>query len=596
MDFVLSLSSVAKSFGHQPVLKEISFSITPGEKVALIGQNGTGKTTLLNIIYGLEMPDSGELTMPDHIRLGYMTQDSKLDESKTLIEFASVPEGRLGFLAKRIAYLEKLLEGAGQQSQQNMETASKEYAEALEEFAAGGGYARPSRVEGTLENLGFSKKHFNVRMSELSGGERTKARLARIVLEAEGVNLLLLDEPTNHLDIETTEWLEDYLAKYPGAVLMVSHDRYFLDKLVTKVIELEAAYSSVYSGNYSAYMEKKAREMEDHELRYNKQQKEIKRQEEMIEFMHRIYHYRTIHKTRQKMLDRMEKVDRPEDHARKFKVNFGKAEKSGKDSIDVMGVTKSFGQVSVIGKCNFRIEKGEKFGLIGPNGSGKTTLLRMIMGEEKPTSGEIKVSKGTDIGYYSQEQDNLIKDNTVYREILKEKPDASELWARSFLGGFLFRGSDIYKKIFVLSGGERARLAIAKLLVSKHNTLILDEPTNYLDALARESVEKALAEYEGTLIVVSHDRALLDSIATGIIEVKNGVVSQHSGNYSEYRRRKGRQDITDDGTISFEVTRKYTDWSKGKKYSAGDVIKMGQAEIDKHQWAIDNGILVRKKK
>ena len=309
--------------------------------------------------------------------------------------------------------------------------------------------------------------------------------------------------------------------------------------------------------------------------------------------MHRIYHYKSIHKTQQKKLDKMEKLDRPADHSRKFGVDFGKTEKSGKDTIEAKGVTKRYGQETIIGKCDIRIEKGDKVGLIGANGSGKTTLIRMIMGEEEPTTGQIKVSKGTIIGYYDQEQDGLIRGNTVYQEVLKEKKGAGELWVRNFLAGFMFRGNDINKKVFVLSGGERARLALAKLLLSKNNTLILDEPTNSLDMLAREGVEKALIEYEGTLLMVSHDRAFLDSVATGIIEISEGEVKLYNGNYTEFRRQKGKAGLSTGGDV-YVVAKKFTDWNTGKKYKHGDKVRIPKGDLDNFAWALESKALVKK--
>jgi ATP-binding cassette subfamily F protein 3 len=593
MPVLLSLSSVSKSFGNQTVFKDVTFELAQGEKVGLVGQNGTGKSTLLNIIYGLETPDNGEVEVGRNATVGYLTQESRLDPSKTLLEAVSVPVGRLGSLAKKISYLERKLEKTESLPPAEMDAMSQEYAKALEDFAAGGGYGHPSKAQSILETLGFTKHNFNTKVEDLSGGERTKARLASIILEAEDTEVLLLDEPTNHLDIETTEWLEDYLGKYRGAVLTVSHDRYLLDKLVTKIVELEASRSKAYSGNYSEYVEKKTREFEDLSLRYKKQQKEVRRQEEMIEFLHRIYHYKSIHKTQQKKLDRMEKVEKPMDHAKKLDIDFGKAEKSGKDTIEAIGLKKRYGDVTVIGKCDFRIEKGDKVGIIGPNGSGKTTLLRIIMGEEKPTSGQIKVSKGTGMGYYSQEQDGLVRSNSIYAEILKNKPGASEQWVRNFLATFMFRGRDVNKKVFVLSGGERARLALAKLLLSKNNTLILDEPTNYLDMLAREGVENAFRGYEGTLLIVSHDRALLDSVVTSILEVRDGAVTHYAGNYSEYRRQKGRAGTGSGGTV-YEVARKFTDWNTGKKHKQGDKLKIREGDLEKYRWAIESGALLKK--
>ncbi|KYK27677.1 MAG: hypothetical protein AYK23_02150 [Candidatus Proteinoplasmatales archaeon SG8-5] len=593
MPAVLSLSSVTKSFGNQIVFSDVSFEISQGEKVGLVGQNGTGKSTLLNIIYGLENRDSGELEVMRNVTVGYLTQESRLDPSKTLLEAVSIPTGQLGSLAKKIVYLEKKLEKTEGLTPEELERTSQEYAKALEDFASSGGYGHPSKAQGVLETLGFSKQNLNTNVDVLSGGERTKARLASIILEAEDTDLLLLDEPTNHLDIETTEWLEDYLGKYRGAIFTVSHDRYLLDRLVTRVVELEAGMSKTYTGNYSEYVEKKAREFEDLQLRYRKQQKEIRRQEEMIEFMHRIYTYKSIHKTQQKKLDRVDRVDKPMDHSKKLDIDFGKAEKSGKDTIEAIGVTKVFGDVSVIGKCSFRIEKEDKVGIIGPNGSGKTTLIKLITGEEKPTSGQVKVSKGVNIGYYSQEQDGLVRSNTVYTEILKNKPGASEQWVRNFLAAFMFRGKDVHKKVFVLSGGERARLALAKLLLSKNNTLILDEPTNYLDVLAREGVEKALGEYAGTLLMVSHDRALLDSVATSILEIREGAVTHYAGNYSEYRRQKGRAQMKTGGT-TYEVMRKFTDWHTGKKYKQGDRLKITDGDLEKYAWALESGALKKK--
>ena len=589
----ISVNSISKSFGPQVVLQDISFEVLKGQKIGLVGQNGTGKSTLLNIIYGLETADMGELKIPRDITLGYMTQESKLDDSQTLLEAVSAPTGQLGSLAKKITYLEKKMEA--ELSMEDMESTSKEYANALEDFASSGGYGHPSRAQGVLEKLGLEKRTFNTKIENLSGGERTKARLARIIMEAEDADLLILDEPTNHLDIETTEWLENYLAKYPGAAIMVSHDRYFLDKLTTKIVELEATRSHSYSGNYSDYIEKKALELENQGKRYAKNQKEIQRQKEMIQFMYSVYTYKNIHKTQQKKLDKMDKVDRPTNHTKKFGIDFGSAEKSGKDTIDVEGVSKKYDQIPILGRCDFRIEKGDKIGLIGPNGCGKTTLVKLLMGTEKPTSGSIKISKGVSIGYYSQEQDGLIRGNTVIQEIRKHKKDASEEWIRTFLGRFFFSGESVFKKVFQLSGGERARLAIAKLLMSNQNFLILDEPTNYLDIYAKASMEQALMEYPGTVLIISHDRALLDNVANDIFEIRDGALKTYSGNYSAYLKARGISKLSTGGD-TYEVTRKYTDWSTGIRYTQGQILKISQAEMDGHQWAIDNFFLKKRGK
>lgn len=591
MAAAIAINSVSKSFGHQTVLRDISFEVSGGQKVGLVGQNGSGKSTLLNIIYGLEKADTGELKTPPDLVLGYMTQESKLDESLTLIEAVSAPTGHLGSLAKKIAYLEKKLEAGP--SPGEMEEISREYAKALEDFGTSGGYGHPARAQGVLEKLGLEKRTFNTPVGDLSGGERTKARLARIVMEAEDADLLILDEPTNHLDIETTEWLEDYLAGYSGALMMVSHDRYLLDKIVDRIVEIEDARSCVYSGNYSDYLEKKAIDLENRSKRYSKQQKEIRRQMEMIQFMHSKYTYKSIHKTQQRKLDKMERLERPRNHVRTFGIDFGSAEKSGKDTVDVQGVSKSYGQVPILGRCDFRIEKGDKIGLIGPNGSGKTTLVRMLMGKERPSTGTINISKGVAIGYYSQEQDGLIRGNTVIQEIRKHRKDASEEWIRTFLGGFFFRGESVFKKVFQLSGGERARLAIAKLLLSPQNFLILDEPTNYLDIYAKAAMEQALVEYPGTVLVISHDRALLDSVAQDIFEIRDGALRTYSGNYSDYLRARERAGLSTGGD-TYEVTRKYKDWNTGKKYARGDILKLSQAELEGHKWALENGFLKRK--
>ncbi len=593
MPLLMSVNSISKSYGPQPVLSDISFIIDEGQKVGLIGQNGTGKTTLLNIIYGIEKADSGEITGMKDKTLGYMTQLSPLEDSKTLIEAISKPTGKLGSLAKKIAYLENRLENPGSISTEQMEEISKEYANSLEEFASSGGYGQPTRAEAVLEDLKFTKRHFHTKVGDLSGGEKTKARLASILLEAKGADLLLLDEPTNHLDIETTEWLEDYLANYSGAVLIVSHDRYMMDKVITKSVEIENTVSKIYSGNYSDYLEKKSFDLEKNMKMYAKQQKEIQRQKEMIQWMHSVYSFSSLHKTQQKKLDRMDKMDRPTDYSRKLGLEFGKAEKSGKDTIDALGVKKSFGKTSIIGKCDFRIEKGDRIGLIGPNGSGKTTLIRMIMGEIEPTAGSIKVSKGTRIGYYAQEQDGLIRGNTVIQEIRKHKKDAGEEWVRKYLGKFFFRGEDVFKKVFTLSGGERARLSIAKLLMSEHNMLILDEPTNYLDLYAKASVEKALRDYEGTVMIITHDRALLDSVAENIFDLRDGALSTFSGNYSDYRKKAGKAKLSTGGDL-YEVTKKFTDWISGKKYQKGDRIRIPEGDMEKFAWAVENNHLKKK--
>jgi len=521
---LVTFDSVCKSFGALQVLDEVSFTLGRGEKVALVGPNGSGKTTILRMIVGMETPDSGTVNVLPGVTIGFMPQDSELSGDLTLLEEVSRASEELVRLEQRLRRLEIAMSGA---SADEMTTLLVEYGNTQHEFERLGGYAFEAEVKSTLSGLGLGPEEWEKPVNFLSGGQKTRAALARLLLQRPDV--LLLDEPTNHLDIEAIEWLEEFLQAFKGAVLVVSHDRYFLDRVVKKVIDVHDGGAKTYPGNYSAYVRQKGEYFRQQIESYERQQAEIERLEDFIRRYKAGQRHREA-RSREKKIARMERLIKPRTQNERMRVVFEQNSSSSQVVMELRDVGKSWGDKPLFSGINLLIQSGDRIGLVGPNGAGKTTLLRMLIGDEKPSSGTIDVGRGVEVGYFDQDLGGLQPHNTVLEEVL-QIADLTPAEARGFLARFLFKGDDVFKKVSVLSGGERNRLILAKLMLQRPNVLVLDEPTNHLDIDSREALDEALKDFEGTIVISSHDRYLLNSVVTRIVEVKGGAARVYEGNY-----------------------------------------------------------------
>jgi ATP-binding cassette subfamily F protein 3 len=527
---LVDLNNISKSYGTSLVLKNISWQIEEGRRIGLLGSNGVGKTTLFRIITGELETDRGTVTRSRILKIGFLPQECKLEDDLSLFDEMLKPFSDLLKLHDKLRNLEKEMS-----SGKNLDKLMKRYGELQTEYENSGGYTYENKIETVLSGLGFKKEDFDKNINILSGGEKNRTALASVLLSQP--NLLLLDEPTNHLDIEGTEWLEDYLSEFPGTVVLVSHDRYFLDRVIREVVELENHQIERYKGNFSAYVIEKARRQEKTLKEYQAQKEYILRTEEFIR--RNIAGQKTKQaQSRRKALEKLERLEKPKTKAKRVKISFAPTQRSSRGLVWSEGLGKRFGERVLFENVAFLLERYDRAGLIGPNGSGKTTFLRMLMGKEKSTSGELKIGGNLDIGYYDQEHEGLDLESTVSDEVWKIRPQmlASEL--RSFLARFLFFEDDVFRKVKTFSGGEQSRVVLAKLILSKPNFLILDEPTNHLDIASREVLEKTLSEFGGTLLVVSHDRYFLNRVVNKIYAIEHQSLKEYLGNYSYYEQKK----------------------------------------------------------
>ena len=534
---LIRLEKVTKLYDPDLILDDISVSIEHGDRIGLIGRNGTGKTTLIKIITGMLANFKGKVVSAKGLRIGYLSQEPDLARDCTL------RQEMLKVFEKRRALEDKMLLLAEEMETQQAPHLLAEYARIQEQHERLGGYDYEHQVNRILGGLGFAESDFNLPIRVLSGGQKSRATLAKLLLEAP--DLLLFDEPTNHLDIKGIEWLENYLnIEYNGAVLVVSHDRYFLDKVVRKVWELAEHRIKIYRGNYSKYVETKRVEKLVGERAFKKQQAFVEHEEEFIR--RNIAGQRTREaQGRQKKLARLERVEKPKADARTLKLNFTPETRGGNDILRCENVGKAFGEKTIFKDLNFEVYRRDIVGIVGANGTGKTTLFRMILGEESATEGEMWVGPTLKFGYYTQELEGLNPDNEIIDEIWELRPQQTQGEIRSFLGKFLFSGDDVFKRIGNLSGGEQSRVLLAKLLLANANVLLLDEPTNHLDIPAREALEAALAEYPATLFIISHDRYLLNSLATKLLifdGIPGGTANLFEGNYAEYIAQQEHQE------------------------------------------------------
>lgn len=529
---VLNCNNIGFAYGTETIIKDISFSVQENDKVGLVGVNGAGKSTLFKIITGELNQENGEVFISKDLVVGYLKQNAALDSDNTLW-------GELLDVFKDLVDMEKSINKveidiSTTTDKDKLSSLMKEYSRLTERFSYLGGYEYNSRVRGVLRGLGFDDSEFDKKVSILSGGQKTRLALAKVLLEEP--DILMLDEPTNHLDIMAVEWLEDYLKSYKKCLLIISHDRYFLDSVTNKTIEIENHISTVYNCNYSGYVKQKTTNREIQEKHYQQQQKEIARQEAYIEQQRRWNRERNIiaAESRQKALDRMEKIDKPTAEPQKIRMKFNQTIASGNEVLEVDSLSKGFDKKELFKNVNFRIRRSERVFLLGPNGCGKSTLLKILAGRLDASSGKFNFGAKVKLGYYDQEMSDLNEDNTILDEVWSANQKLVQTEVRSALAAFLFTDEDVFKRISVLSGGEKSRIAMLKLIFSDSNFIILDEPTNHLDINSREILEEALNEYEGTMLIVSHDRYFINKLATRIIDIGTSPVIDCAGNYTYY--------------------------------------------------------------
>ncbi len=532
---ILNISDISKEYDGKPVLKGISFHIEAHEKTALIGMNGAGKSTLLKIIMGLEEADRGSVVLSRDITTGYLAQHQDLKGEQTIYQELLGVRRELLELSDSIRKTENMmacLEG------EELQDAMERYARMTEEFERNGGYSYKSEVTGVLRGLGFEEEEFGRKIHELSGGQKTRVALGRLLLTAP--DLILLDEPTNHLDMHSIEWLETYLINYRGAVLIVSHDRYFLNRVVTKVVEIENGISYTYRGNYDAYSVKKEQQRKAAYAAWLNAERERKHQEDVIARLKSFNREKSIRRaeSREKLLQKMETPEKPADLADSMKLRFTPGKESGRDVLSVENLSMSYPGLPLFRDISFEIKKGEHVAIIGDNGTGKSTLLKILNGVLAPDSGEYRYGTNVFEGYYDQEMQVLDDRKTIFGEISDDYPYMTNTEIRSKLAAFLFIGEDVFKPISALSGGERARVSLCKLMLSDANFLMLDEPTNHLDISSREVLESAVRAYEGTVLYVSHDRYFINRTAHRILDLTHRKLLNYIGNYDYYLEKK----------------------------------------------------------
>ncbi|ABN53020.1 MAG TPA: ABC transporter ATP-binding protein [Hungateiclostridium thermocellum] len=535
---VLGCNNISLSFGVTTILKDISFSINDTDKVGVVGVNGAGKSTLFKIIAGEYIPDSGEIYTAKNSKLGYLAQNSGLDSSNTILEEVLAVFSHFTEMESRIKDLEKSMSTEKDENQLN--SIMKEYSRLTDEYARLGGFEYQSRAKGVLKGLGFEEDQFSLNVMNLSGGQKTRLALARLLLTEP--DILLLDEPTNHLDIKAVEWLEEFLSNYKKCLMVISHDRYFLDKITNKTLEIENCECKLYNGNYSRYLNQKAVDREIQQRHYEQQQKEIARMEAFIEQQRRWNRERNIiaAESRLKAIERMEKIEAPKNLPEKIRIKFKSGFASGNDVLFVEGLGKSYPGKPLFKNVKFNIRKKERVFILGPNGCGKSTLLKILTGKIDDYEGSFRYGHNVNPGYYDQEQEGLNPNNTVIDEVWSADEKLTQTEIRNVLAMFLFKGEDVLKPVSTLSGGEKSRISLIKLMLSEANFLIMDEPTNHLDINSREVLESALADYDGTLLIVSHDRYFIDKLATRIIELGETSCIDFKGNYTEFHEYKSK--------------------------------------------------------
>ncbi|WP_312428683.1 ribosomal protection-like ABC-F family protein [Lacrimispora sp.] len=532
---ILSCNNISKAFGSNQVIKHASFHIEDHEKAAIVGINGAGKSTLLKIIIGELPADEGDVVVSKGKSIGYLSQHQDLSGERTVYEEVLETKRPVMEMEAKIRQLEvDMKHAAGEELEAMLST----YSRLNHEFELINGYAYQSEVTGVLKGLGFTEEEFHKPVMSLSGGQKTRVSLGRLLLTKP--DIILLDEPTNHLDMESIAWLEGYLINYDGSVIIVAHDRYFLDRVVTKIMELDNGLMTVYQGNYTDYSGKRAMIREAQMKAYLNQQQEIKHQEEVITKLKSFNREKSIKRaeSREKMLEKIEVLEKPMEINDEMRIRLEPNIISGNDVLTVRGLGKAFHQNRLFENVNFEIKRGERVAIIGGNGTGKTTILKMLNGILEPDKGEISLGSKVHIGYYDQEHQVLNMEKILFNELQDTYPSMNNTQIRNILAAFLFTGDDVFKRVKDLSGGERGRVSLAKLMLSEANFLILDEPTNHLDITSKEILEDALVNYTGTILYVSHDRYFINKTATRILDLTNQTLINYIGNYDYYLEKK----------------------------------------------------------
>ncbi|HIZ65627.1 MAG TPA: ABC-F family ATP-binding cassette domain-containing protein [Candidatus Blautia pullicola] len=584
---ILACQNIEKAFDGVPLLCDASFHIEEREKAALIGINGAGKSTLFRIIVGEITPEEGQVILAKGKTLGYLAQHQDLTSDLSIYDsLLEVKQHILDMEMQMRRTEQEMKHAAGEELTRLMES----YSRLTQKFEQENGYAYKSEITGVLKGLGFGEEDFSKMISTLSGGQKTRVALGRLLLSRP--DIILLDEPTNHLDMESITWLETYLLNYPGAVFIVSHDRYFLDRVVTKIVEIDNTKVTTFTGNYSAYSEKKAMLRKAAYQAYLNQQQEIKHQEEVIAKLRQFNREKSIRRaeSREKMLEKMDVLEKPVEVDASMKITLRPRITSGNDVLTVEHLTKSFPSLPLFEDLNFTVKRGEKVAIIGNNGTGKTTILKILNQLLVPDSGVFHLGSKVHIGYYDQEHHVLHMEKTVFEEISDDYPKLTNTEIRNLLAAFLFTGDDVFKKISALSGGERGRVSLAKLMLSEANFLILDEPTNHLDITSKEILEEALNNYEGTVLYVSHDRYFINRTATRILELTNQKLVNYIGNYDYYLEKK--EELTQIYAPAQEATQivenmsaTKLDWQQQKEEQAR--IRKRQNDLKKTEKAIE---------
>jgi ATP-binding cassette subfamily F protein 3 len=534
---IAQLSEVSKAFGSNEILDRISWQIADGARVALVGRNGSGKTTLFRLLNGELEPDRGTVWRRRGAVIASMEQELRVEDGRTLREEAARGLEHLHELHREFDAVTARLGGLREDEPEGHDLLER-YGHLQERLEREGGYTFEARVRSVLDGLHFGERDLDRPLAEFSGGQKSRAMLARVLLR--DPDLLLLDEPTNHLDLSAIEWLEDFLTNYRGAFVLVSHDRMFVNRLAEETAEIRRRHLHLFRGNYDAFLSAREQRLEDQARKYELQQEEIERQKDFIRRNLAGQKSRQA-LSRRKMLERMELLEAPEWPASSIRMELPEPSRTARVLVEAKGLSKAYGNVPVFRDVDLQLLRGQKMGLIGPNGVGKTTLLRVLVGEESPGSGTLRIGSGVRIGYVEQEQRKLEGSRSVLEEVWAATPDASENAMRTFLGGFLFRGDEVFKPLSVLSGGEKSRVALAKLVREGANLLVLDEPTNHLDIESREVIEAALCAYTGTVLVVSHDRYFLDRVVDHILELRSDGSRLRLGNYSAYAAGRARE-------------------------------------------------------
>ena len=573
---VLSCKNISKSYGIDEILKNVTLSINEGDRVGIIGANGEGKSTLFKILSKQLSFDDGEIFIDKNKTLGYLAQHLDLDTKNTIYNEMLLVFSDLTRLEEKLLDLENKMNEPYDESKADYHNKIiNDYNTSQELYSHRGGYTYKGEINKVLKGLGFSEEDFDKEISKLSGGQKTRVALCKLLLLSP--DILLLDEPTNHLDLEAIEWLEEYLKSYKGTILVISHDRFFLDSVTNRTFQVINGHVNCYNASYTKFLELREKDYESQLKAYNLQQAEIKRQEAIIEKFRSFNREKSIRaaESREKALDRMEKIDAPDEEKGPAKIKFETSVKSGYDVLHAENLSKSFGDKHLFSNLSLDLKRGEKIALIGENGRGKTTFFNILMDKIKPDSGVKVLGTNVNIGYYDQEQSNLCEDKTIIDEVWDDFPELTTSQVRGALATFLFTGEDVFKTINKLSGGEKCRINLLKLMLSRSNLLLLDEPTNHLDILSREALEEAILSYDGTLIVISHDRYFLNKVINRIVELQEEGTTEYLGNYSYYVEKKLNP-------LRFEA---YEELANGKTKTQLKEEKRKKREVEKEEKA-----------